>query len=176
MESTYLTGSGCFSESLGPDQLKFFGKDSNECENFIADVMKRAYDQGKQRDDEWIADFVESCLRQDALHWWTELDEATQGSWKLLRKALLLRFGPLFSGESGEEAEKFVFWIRQRARNAGKLEDPQWIATFASPFFAGRALRWYSSLQMNVQKDWNALQRAIFMQYPREGEDGEESR
>ncbi|KAG9027346.1 hypothetical protein FS837_004306 [Tulasnella sp. UAMH 9824] len=137
----------------GPDQLKFFGKDSNECENFIAD----------------------SCLRQDALHWWAELDEATQGSWKLLRKALFLRFGPIFCGESGKEAEKFVFWIRQRARNAGKLEDPQWIATFASPFFAGRALRWYSSLQMNVQKDWNALQRAIFMQYPREGEGGEES-
>ncbi|KAG9043069.1 hypothetical protein FS837_010065 [Tulasnella sp. UAMH 9824] len=164
------------SSASEPDQLKFFGKDSNECESFIADVMKHAHDQGKQRDDQWIADFVEGCLRQDALAWWAELDEATQGSWRLLRKALFSRFGLIFCGESGEEAEKFVFWIRQRARNAGKLEDPQWIATFSSPFFAGMALRWYSSLQMNVQRDWNALQHAIFMKYSREGEDGGKSR
>lgn len=156
----------------GSEQLNFFGKDSSECENFIANVMKHAYDEGKQRDDEWIADFVGTCLRQDALRWWAGLDETTRRSWTLLQKALFLRYGPIFCGESGEEAEKFVFSIRQRARDAGKLEDPQWIAIFASPFFAESALRWYSSLQIKVQNDWDALQRAIFIQYPREREKG----
>lgn len=138
--------------------------------------MKHAYDEGKQRDDEWIADFVGTCLRQDALRWWAGLDGTTRRSWDLLQNALFFRYGPIFRGESGEEAENFVFSIRQRARDAGKLEDPQWIATFAAPFFAGSALRWYSSLQMKVQKDWDALQRAIFIQYPRETKDGDTSR
>ncbi|KAG8943829.1 hypothetical protein FRC04_002452, partial [Tulasnella sp. 424] len=150
------------------ERLDFSGRDSTECEHFITTVRKYAYYQGKQRDDKWIADFVGTRLRQDALRWWTGLDEATQGSWKLLQNALIARYGPVFHGESGEEAEKFVFAVHQRARDAGKLDDPQWIATYAAPLFAGGALRWYVSLEQSVQQDWDALQRAIFLQYPKE--------
>ncbi|KAG8930802.1 hypothetical protein FRC00_000971, partial [Tulasnella sp. 408] len=136
-----------------PERLTFFGKDSDECENFIADVMMHAYDEGKQKDDEWIAEWSYS----------RKLGASSKG--------FVLEIQSGIPGESGEEAEKFVFSIRQRAHDVGKLEDPQWIATFAAAFFAGNALRWYSSLQIKVQKDWDALQRAIFIQYPQVGKD-----
>ncbi|KAG9046014.1 hypothetical protein FS837_005235 [Tulasnella sp. UAMH 9824] len=148
-----------------PDHLEFQGKDLKECERFIAAVNKQARAEGKLRDDQWIADFVAICLGGDALMWWSLLDEETQGSWRLLRQAMISRFRLQFHGKSGAEAEDFVYQIRQRALHAGKLKDPQWAADFASGCFVGGALRWYMSLEPGVRNDWDSLQQAIFAQY-----------
>ncbi|KAG8974687.1 hypothetical protein FRC05_007021 [Tulasnella sp. 425] len=107
----------------------------------------------------------------DALLWWNVLDEGTQGSWKLLRSAMLLRYRLRFAGRSGGEAEDFVDWVRQRALDLGKLDDAQWTAKFASGCFVGSALRWYMALDPEVRGDWNSLQQAIFAQYGQEFEE-----
>ncbi|KAG8906405.1 hypothetical protein FRC01_008035, partial [Tulasnella sp. 417] len=145
--------------------LEFRGKDLQECERFIAAINRRAHAEGKLRDDQWIADLVAICLSNGALIWWSLLDEETQGSWRLLRKAMISRFRPLFHGKSGAEAEEFVGQIRQRALDVGKLNDQYWTAEFASGCFSGRALRWYMSLDSGVRGDWVLLQQAIFAQY-----------
>ncbi|KAG9044081.1 hypothetical protein FS837_008818 [Tulasnella sp. UAMH 9824] len=90
------------------DQLQFRGQDAIECKNFVAALIKLAFTQGKQRDDQWIADFAATCMADDALVWWSALDEEVQGSWKLLRQAMLSEYGSMFCGGSGEEAENFV--------------------------------------------------------------------
>ncbi|KAG9007887.1 hypothetical protein FRB90_009192 [Tulasnella sp. 427] len=146
-------------------ELEFKGKNINECEQFIATVNKHARDNGKLCDDQWIADFVAVCLSGDALIWWSLLDEEVQGSWQLLRKEMISRFRPRFYGKSGSEAEDFLHQVRERALHVGRLNDTEWCADFASGCFAGRALRWYSSLESDVKKDWEKLQRAIFEQY-----------
>ncbi|KAG8921476.1 hypothetical protein FRC01_000231, partial [Tulasnella sp. 417] len=143
--------------------------DAEECEEFISAVTKHAHDQGKLRDDEWIADFVATCVTHDALRWWSGLDKATRGDWDALRQAMFSRYQPKFYGKSGEEAEEFVHTVRQRARDAGKQRDNDWIITFVSDCFVGDALRWHVSLDPNIQDNWKMLQAAIFVQWPREG-------
>ncbi|KAG8899491.1 hypothetical protein FRC00_001355 [Tulasnella sp. 408] len=152
----------------GPDHIEFQGKDLKECERFIAAVNKHAHAEGKFWDNQWIAEFVAIRLTGDALIWWSLLDEETQGSWRLLRQAMISRFRPLFYGKSGSEAEDFVSQIRQRALHVGKLNDPRWTAEFASGCFMGSAIRWYTSLESGVRNDWDSLQQAIFAQYPPE--------
>lgn len=148
--------------------LEFSGKDSDECDNFISAVMKLAFAQGKQRDDAWIADFVATCLTKDALRWWIKLDEETQGSWKLLRKAMDLEYQPSFQGGSGEEAEKFVQMVYRRARDAGKQGDNRWIMELVPTCLSGEALRWYASLDRTHRTEWDSFQQTAFAQYPRE--------
>lgn len=151
--------------------LHFHGTDAKECEESISAIVKHAYEQGKLRDDEWIADFVPlaTCLTQDALRSWSGLDDETQWSWKKLRQAMFSRYQPKFYGQSGEEAEQFVHLVRQRARDAGKQKDNDWIINFVLDCFVGDALRWHVSLNQSIQEDWKMLQLAILVQYPREG-------
>ncbi|KAG9034507.1 hypothetical protein FS837_002190, partial [Tulasnella sp. UAMH 9824] len=149
--------------------LQFRGKDAQECEEFISAVMKHAHDQGKLRDDEWIADLVATCMTHDALRWWSALDEEYQASWKKLRQAMFYRYQPKFYGKSGEEAEEFVHAVRRRARDVGKQKDGEWITTIVYDCFVGDALRWYLSLDSRVRGDWEMLQVAILVQWPREG-------
>lgn len=47
---------------------------------------------GKQRDDQWMADYASICLDGGALAWYENLDDVVRGDWKLLRQALLSRY------------------------------------------------------------------------------------
>ncbi|KAG8925348.1 hypothetical protein FRC01_010319 [Tulasnella sp. 417] len=107
----------------------------------------------------------------DALVWWSDLDEEVQGSWKLLKKAILSEYGSIFSGGSGEEAEKFISAVRGKAIDEGKQEDNKWIVTYASSCLAGEALRWYTYLGSDTKENWNKLQQALLTQYRRGGTD-----
>ncbi|KAG9048438.1 hypothetical protein FS837_012886 [Tulasnella sp. UAMH 9824] len=71
----------------------------------------------------------------------------------------------LFLGESAEEAEDFIFAIKERAYAKGKQKDNVWIADFASICFAKQALRWYEELDEETQSDWKLLRRAILAKY-----------
>lgn len=145
--------------------LEFRGRDLEECQQFIAAIIREVHAQGKLWEDEWIADYVAIHLAGDAVIWWSALDEETQRSWRLLRQAMISRYRPIFYGGSSTEAEHFVFQIHQRALNLGKLRDPSWIAAFVSGCFAGSALRWYSLLEPGVRSDWELLRRALFVEY-----------
>lgn len=147
-------------------RLEFRGQDATECEDFINAIQRHTLSQGKQADDQWIAQFAASCFTRDALRWWSNLEEQVQWSWKLLRSAMLYRYRPLFRGASGEEAEYFVHMVTERALDEGKYDDARWTAAFASACLVGDALRWSASLPLNVRKDWDLLQQAILLRYP----------
>lgn len=117
-----------------------------------------------------MADFAATCMTEDALRWWSELDEEIQRSWKLLRRALFSRYRPLFYGHSSDEAEQFVFSVRRRIWDAGKQKDNDCIMTFVSDCFVGKALRWHVSLDSSVRGDWKLLETAILAQYTPEGQ------
>ncbi|KAG8929602.1 hypothetical protein FRC01_004062, partial [Tulasnella sp. 417] len=150
--------------------LEFRGEDADECEKFIASVMKYAFAQGKQRDDAWMADFAATCMAKDALRWWGHLEEDVQQSWKLLQKEMLSAYPPMFYGSSGKEAEKFVQLVYRRARDARKQNDNEWIVDFVQMCLAGDALRWYAGLESEVQDDWKQLRQAILTQWPADGD------
>ncbi|KIO28256.1 hypothetical protein M407DRAFT_22470 [Tulasnella calospora MUT 4182] len=154
------------------DQLQFRGKDATECKSFIAALLKLAFARGKQRDDQWMAEFAATCMADDALVWWGELDEEVQGSWKLLRQAMRSEYRPMFYGGSGEEAEKFIRAVRDKAVEEGKRKDNEWIVTYVESCLAGEALRWHAHLNSDTQENWKKLQQALLIQYPRDGADG----
>jgi len=72
--------------------VTFAGAKDESCLAFIVAVRKRAFDQGKARDNDWIADFVATCLRGDALLWHMKLPKETRYDWVTLQDALVKRF------------------------------------------------------------------------------------
>ena len=71
----------------------FDGSDKGlSCETFVRGVRRKALVDSKDSDDVWTARYAASCLDGPALHWFEDLDDATQDNWKLLRKAILSRW------------------------------------------------------------------------------------
>lgn len=75
--------------------LTFSGGPTEDVTVFLQNVKRIAFAQGRQKDDVWLVEYVETCLVGAALRWFSELEDA-EGvqSWRALRKACLERFGP----------------------------------------------------------------------------------
>jgi len=82
------------SSSSRVDQLKiseivFRGASGGECEEFIGAIRQKAFAEGKQEDNKWIAQFASTCFSGKALRWHLRLDDKIQNDWKLLAQALI---------------------------------------------------------------------------------------
>lgn len=82
---------------------------------------------------------------------------------------MLDRFRRLFKGIDGLECERFIRNVRQRSLEEGKQRDYAWIADSVSASFDGDALRWYVGLAIEIQHDWDLLQRELLLKYPPPG-------
>lgn len=76
----------------GDARIVFQGIDQTELFEFIYAIRNKAMQQGKQRDDEWLADYAATCCFGEALHWHLGLPEDVQCSWKLLLKSLIEKY------------------------------------------------------------------------------------
>ncbi|KAG8881656.1 hypothetical protein FRB97_009278 [Tulasnella sp. 331] len=74
------------------DHITFRGRETENVTEFLQNVKKVAFAQGHQRDHEWLIDYVETCLADEALKWYTSLDEETQSNFDRLRIAMIERF------------------------------------------------------------------------------------
>lgn len=74
------------------DLLSFSGLPTENPAQFIQTINRRAFAQGKSKDDEWLAQYAAICLADDALQWYYDLAEETQNSGKKLFQALLKEF------------------------------------------------------------------------------------
>lgn len=82
-------------EIATPESVSWPSFDGNEglsSHEFVQKVQRTAFQQGKQREDDWVADFVATCLSGEALEWYIGLDEETQTSWRKLRAGLIQRW------------------------------------------------------------------------------------
>ncbi|KAG9013423.1 hypothetical protein FRB90_006069 [Tulasnella sp. 427] len=75
-----------------PAFAAFRGGSGSDCEEFISNVRKAAFNVEKLNDDGWQAGYASACLSGDALRFYEGLPEETQASWKLLRTALLEKY------------------------------------------------------------------------------------
>ncbi|KAG8938732.1 hypothetical protein FRC04_007829 [Tulasnella sp. 424] len=163
------------------DNPVFNGIDGLDCHQFIRLLRSKALKEGKQRDDEWIADHASVLFKGEALQWFEGLEDETQKNWKLLRRALLARYSepayevppstPLpdvvkFEGRGVEECQIFARWVRSKAQSEGKDENDSWMARLAFRSFTGPALQWYAQLRPDVRKSWSRLELALICQYP----------
>lgn len=76
------------------EDIVFYGKSGQECEDFIRAVRKAGFQAKKIRDDAWMADFASTCLTGRALRFYESLSPEIQGDWRLLRQALLQEYPP----------------------------------------------------------------------------------
>ncbi|KAG9027251.1 hypothetical protein FRB95_007968 [Tulasnella sp. JGI-2019a] len=72
--------------------LSFSGKMDEDVTAFLQSVQRVAFTEGTSRDNEWLTNYVGSCLTGQALTWYALLDDDVQMSWKDLRLRLLLEF------------------------------------------------------------------------------------
>lgn len=70
-----------------------------------------------------------------------------------------------FDGSDPRECDKFIASVRKLAIAESKQRDDEWMADFAGSCFVGKALRWYESLDDEVQCSWKQLRRALLAQY-----------
>lgn len=89
---------------MSAQEVIFEGSDALKSDAFIRLVTRRAMEQNVINDDVATAHIAVACLGGVALHWYVDLDDdATQGSWKLLRRAILHRW-PVDAPNTGPAA------------------------------------------------------------------------
>lgn len=169
--STQVTGERILTSCLLDAKLHlivpiFDGSDDVDAEDFIHSVRSKAFAEGKVTDKSWIIQLVEACLTGDPLRWHANLPPEVQNDWGLLQKALLARFCPPFRGIDGAECEKFLYCLRRRVFEEGRVDDNEWITNFVASCVAEDALRWHSELAPEIQEDWKLLQKAMLARYP----------
>ncbi|KAG8888662.1 GTP-binding protein Rab-3D [Tulasnella sp. 332] len=81
--------------SSEPELISFNGRDGEEVTEFLRSVKRVALAEGRQRDDQWLMDYTESCLAGPALQWHLYLEDKTLSSWRGLQRAFLNRFAPM---------------------------------------------------------------------------------
>ncbi|KAG8864516.1 GTP-binding protein [Tulasnella sp. 330] len=75
------------------ERINFDGNSSEDVTVFLQSVKRVAIAQERQRDDDWMVDYVEACLTGEALRWFITLDDSVLGSWRTVRNAFLFKFG-----------------------------------------------------------------------------------
>lgn len=85
--------------------LKFRAKGCTHSSRF---PRRKAFQEGKHTDNEWIAHYAASCLTGNALRWYEDQADEVQDDWKLLRKALLVRFPAPEVRSPKAEAPRYV--------------------------------------------------------------------
>ncbi|KAG8988575.1 hypothetical protein FRB94_000616 [Tulasnella sp. JGI-2019a] len=73
----------------------FSGDPGEDATIFVNSIQKIAFAQGRQRDNNWQADYAATCLTGPAMRWYCDLEDEERLSWSDLRRALLQRFPPL---------------------------------------------------------------------------------
>ncbi|KAG9013355.1 hypothetical protein FRB93_000878 [Tulasnella sp. JGI-2019a] len=91
--STAFHGKGSKSE-----QLTFSGKETEDITTFLQEVQQIALAEGRQRDDDWRADYVGGCLKGPAFQWYIVQEDHIRFTWTSLCRALLQRF-PVHSAD-----------------------------------------------------------------------------
>lgn len=65
--ATSLSSSEALMDENDSGLLQFRGQGATECEEFMTAIVKRAFAQCKQRDDQWMADLAATCMVNDAM-------------------------------------------------------------------------------------------------------------
>ncbi|KAG8979327.1 hypothetical protein FRB90_008093, partial [Tulasnella sp. 427] len=74
--------------------LTFSGTAEQSGADFAQSIQRFAFQNHTDKDDEWVARYAATCFTGNALLWYSDLDQDTQGSWRKLRAALLRRYPP----------------------------------------------------------------------------------
>ncbi|KAG8912723.1 hypothetical protein FRC01_004938, partial [Tulasnella sp. 417] len=98
------------SSELAEEWLSFSGAPDEKAAAFIQSLNRRAFAQGKSKDDEWLAQYAAACLSDDALTWYYSLADEAQNSWKKMCPALLKEFSnkPARAARAVIEAESDI--------------------------------------------------------------------
>lgn len=72
-----------------------------------------------------------------------------------------------FEGKSGVECETFIVTIRKHAFAVGKADDAKWIAQLAASCFTSDALRWHAAVEASIRENWDELQQAMLLKWPK---------
>lgn len=67
---------------------------------FVQCVQRIGFQQGRSKDDEWLAEYAATCFEGDAIVWYAELEDEVRESWKKLRAALLRKYPPTAGGRT----------------------------------------------------------------------------
>lgn len=81
------------------DHITFEGLDGTECERFIQQIRKKAWGANRSKDNNWIIEFVSTCMMGPALRWYIQLDPDVAEDWGRLQRAMIERWPAKEAGE-----------------------------------------------------------------------------
>ena len=71
-----------------------------------------------------------------------------------------------FRGGSGVDCEDFISAVNQWAFEEKQQQDDRIVAQFAYSRMTGEAVRFYETLDAEVQGSWGQLRKALLTEYP----------
>ncbi|PSR79134.1 hypothetical protein PHLCEN_2v7157 [Hermanssonia centrifuga] len=74
------------------DPPDFYGKSSEDADNFIQAIHKIARDNGRSHDPEWMADLANVAFKGSARRWFNTLTFEQKHDWEKLEEALLQKY------------------------------------------------------------------------------------
>lgn len=79
--------------AVADEEFTFNGVDSFGYQEFLQQVRRTAFKEGKSRDAAWMADLAVLHLSGDALMWFETLSDDVQQDWNLLKRAIIQKYG-----------------------------------------------------------------------------------
>lgn len=80
--------------------ITFGGLTTESSSAFVQSVQRIGFQQGRSKDDTWMAEYAATCFEGLALVWYTALDDEVRESWKKLRASLLVKYPPVIGEQS----------------------------------------------------------------------------
>ncbi|KAG8940438.1 hypothetical protein FRC04_005265 [Tulasnella sp. 424] len=81
------------SNPVKDEEFTFNGVDGLGYEDFLQQVRRVAFNEGKSRDASWMADLAVLHLSGEALTWFETLFDDVQQDWNLLKRAIFQKYG-----------------------------------------------------------------------------------
>ncbi|KAG8945124.1 hypothetical protein FRC04_001190 [Tulasnella sp. 424] len=83
-----------YGELTPADQLvfAFSGKNKDERRSFVHEIRRRAFQEGKENDSDWMVRLAFPCFMGEALEWHASLLADVRANWSLLERAILIDY------------------------------------------------------------------------------------
>ncbi|KAG8930530.1 hypothetical protein FRC01_002652 [Tulasnella sp. 417] len=79
--------------SVNDEEFTFNGVNGLGYQDFLQKIRCIAFNEGKSRDNTWVADLAVLHLSDEALTWFETLSDDVQGDWGKLRRAIIQKYG-----------------------------------------------------------------------------------
>ncbi|KIO15470.1 hypothetical protein M407DRAFT_211767 [Tulasnella calospora MUT 4182] len=102
------------------EEFIFNGVDGLGHQDFLQQIRRKAFKEGKTRDDAWMADLAVLHMSGEALAWFETLPDDVQKNWSNLKRAIIQKYG---DGSASDQIQPLQAANIATTRGYGNVEN-----------------------------------------------------